>query len=157
MQARGMSLNTIQRKQTWFVLLMILIMSWNSAAIASNQTTHLQMLISLDSSVSHNHSATLHLNKAACHTLAMQHSDMADHVHHLNPDCIQSLNTQHVHASDCQDCNQLHCQTLSHYISSSEIVTDTDRNELSHLDPLSSYYAQYSKGYWQEILRPPKT
>lgn len=151
-----MGLNTIQRKHTWFVLLMILIISWNSAAVASSQTTHLKMLISFDPSVSHDDHAMQHIAKGACHTLSLQHSNITDHVHHLNPDCIQSLNTQHAHASDCQDCNQFHCQTLSHYISSSSIVNDADRHEISHLDPSSSYYVQYSKGYWQEILRPPK-
>ncbi|MCU4414752.1 hypothetical protein KTH71_12035 [Acinetobacter sp. WU_MDCI_Axc73] len=148
-----------QRKQTWFVLLMILIMSWSGVAVASVKNMHASMVQQSVQSMTHGS------DPSSCHHMSMQaqatKTAHASHdLKHANPSmlhCDQQTSLQHSNAAQsCQDCHQLHCQNLNIY--AEQLIPALPQQTAfaaisnSHTD----YRGQHFSGFWQEILRPPK-
>ena len=84
------------------------------------------------------------------HQMHMPHSD---HVKHMKCHDGQIQNDLH-----CQDCNSpSHCQTvnltLHQHVPTLAAVLAIEQK----LPPLPDYRARHLAGYWQQILRPPKT
>ena len=147
---------TSLRKQAWFVFLMVFAIGWSTAALASEQLMHEQMMHS---------SAVEHLQTASkdmpdCHDSLSVHSQIQHHpveqlkVQH-DQDCHQGMADHQQHFS-CNDCLQLHCQSLTLWL-------DSQAHPLVHLQAipehqqLNFYYsAKHLSGFWQQILRPPK-
>lgn len=147
---------TSLRKQAWFVFLMVFTIGWSSVAFASAKPMHQQMMN--EARVDHHHNAEM-TAMSGCHDSVsvephMQHS--SEHVKAAHDqDCHQTMTDQQQHFS-CNDCVQLHCQSLTTWL-------DSQTAELLNLDNIQEhpqrnfdYSAQHLTGFWQQILRPPK-
>jgi len=134
-----------QYKHLWFVFLMIFFIGGSSVVVAAVQTLQFyQMKSSTPQTMS-------------CHDQQMmdQHHQMP-HAYSGNfMKCHEGMMQDSVH---CQDCNSSsHCQTVN-------LALDQQAPSLSYspfLEPDSykniDYQARHLAGYWQEILRPPRT
>ncbi|OAL76189.1 hypothetical protein AY606_12770 [Acinetobacter sp. SFB] len=148
---------TSLRKQAWFVLLMAFAIGWSSVAFASAKSMHQQMMSEL--TLQHKHSMPM-TTMSGCHdsvsTQAHTSQHSAEHV--IAPseqDCHQTMMDQQQHFS-CNDCVQLHCQSLILWL-------DSDIAEILSFDHIQqhpqrnfNYSAQHLMGFGQQILRPPK-
>lgn len=146
----------LQRRQTWFVLLMVFIMSWSGVAVASVKNMHAGMMQNAVHTLQHVS------NRSPCHSGNMQH--VAQNVQHdlkqANASMVHCHQEPSLHSSaisqSCQDCHQLHCQNLNSYVE--QVIPALSQhavfaaNIASHPD----YTVQHLAGFWQEILRPPK-
>ena len=147
---------TSLRKQLWFVFLMVFAMGWSSVALASVKSMHQHMMHA--ASVDQHHNAEI-ITMSGCHDLVNVESHMQHSSEHIKAaheqDCHQTMPDQTQHFS-CNDCVQLHCQSLTTWL-------DSATAELPNLDPIQEhpqrnfdYSAQHLTGFWQQILRPPK-
>ncbi|WP_407303650.1 hypothetical protein [Acinetobacter sp.] len=148
---------TSLRTQLWFVFLMVFAMGWSSVAFASAKPRHQQMMSEL--MLQHEHSMPM-TTMSDCHNTVstqahMQHplSEYVKAPH--DQDCHQTMSDQRQHVS-CNDCVQLHCQSLTLWL-------DSDISELLSFDNIQehpqrnfNYSAQHLMGFGQQILRPPK-
>mgnify|MGYP007104452523 CR=1 FL=1 len=128
--------------------------------LATVQPAHAAMQLANSTSISRvKSSASL---PVSCHT---EKADSPVEQHHTShhgaspsaqlPDCEQGHDPeQHL---NCQDCPPLHCQPGLSYlkIALPELEQASSTFELEPRFHL--YHAQHLPGYWQEILRPPKT
>jgi len=150
-------------KQTWFVVLMVFVISWSSVAFASVKPLHQQMM---DESAAIKHQPTAMANcHQSQHTLPHMQQHSAEHdqhhftVHHIEPDsdCHQHTSDHdHQQHFSCNDCVQLHCQSLTTWLDAQipSFVHLTSVQEQPQLN--ADYSAQHLSGFWQKILRPPK-
>ena len=134
-------------KHLWFVFLMIFFIGGSGVTVAAVQ------VIQSDQK-SHITTQTM-----PCHEQYMM--DQHHHMSHSHVD-MTSLTKCHdgkMHNDQhCQDCNSpSHCQTVN-------LALDQQAPSLSYfsfLEPDSyqhtDYQARHLAGYWQEILRPPRT
>ena len=148
---------TSLRKQLWFVLLMVFAMGWSSVALASVKSMHQHMMHA--ASVDQHHNAEM-TAMSGCHDSTSIQAHMQQHpAEHIkaahDQDCHQTM-TDHTQHFSCNDCVQLHCQSLTTWL-------DSATAELPNLDPIQEhpqrnfdYSAQHLTGFWQQILRPPK-
>ncbi|WP_130804574.1 hypothetical protein [Acinetobacter ihumii] len=144
----------LQRRRTWFVLLMVFMMSWSGVAVASVKNMHVGMMQSIVQPIQHLS------KKSPCddphiHANKMQH-DLA----HTPQDKMHCDQQPQLHSSNisvsCQDCHQLHCQNLNNYVEH-VIPTLPEHTVFAAMaTPPSDYNVQHFTGFWQEILRPPK-
>lgn len=93
-----------------------------------------------------------------CHD--MQQVSQQDHptAHQLPQDdehCDQVKSDPPQHLS-CNDCTQLHCQSLTTYVDAQPLHLVNATAILDHPQPYFDYSAQHLMGFWQRILRPPK-
>ena len=134
-----------QYKHLWFVFLMIFFIGGSSVAVAAVQT------LQSDQMTSSTHQTM------SCHEEQMmdQHHQMP-HAHSGNSmKCHEGMMQDSLH---CKDCNSSsHCQTLN-------LALDQQTPSLSSSPFLelnthihTAYQARHLAGYWQEILRPPRT
>ena len=147
---------TSLRKQLWFVLLMVFAMGWSSVALASVKYMHQHMMHAASADQHHNAEMTA---MSGCHDSVnaepdTQHSSEPVKAPH-DQDCHQTMQDQMQHFS-CNDCVQLHCQSLTTWL-------DSGTAALLNLNPIQEhpqrnfdYSAQHLTGFWQQILRPPK-
>jgi hypothetical protein len=72
-----------------------------------------------------------------------------------NPDCLSATDFSAA-SMNCQDCAQLHCQSLSTVLNVQlpELMQPAEHTPANILLP--AYKAQHLLGHWQQILRPPK-
>ena len=148
---------TSLRKQLWFVFLMVFAIGWSSVALASVKYMHQHMMHA--ASVDQHHNAEMTV-MSGCHdsisTQAHMQQHPAEHVKAAHDqDCHQTMTNQQQHFS-CNDCVQLHCQSLTVWL-------DSQISDLVHLEEVQEhpqrnfdYSAQHLTGFWQQILRPPK-
>ena len=148
---------TSLRKQLWFVFLMVFAIGWSSVALASVKSMHQPMMNA--ASVDQHHNAEMTV-MSGCHdsisTQAHMQQHPAEHVKAAHDqDCHQTM-TDHTQHFSCNDCVQLHCQSLTTWL-------DSAIAELPNLGPIQEhpqrnfdYSAQHLNGFWQQILRPPK-
>lgn len=134
-------------KHLWFVFLMIFFIGGSGVAVAAVQA------IQSDQK-----------SYATAQTMPCHEQRMLDQPHHMSGSHVDmtSLTKCHdgkMHSDQhCQDCNSLsHCQTVN-------LALDQQAPSLSYfsfLEPDSykhtDYQARHLAGYWQEILRPPRT
>ncbi len=154
---RIFSLHLAQRRQTWFVLLMVFIMSWSGVAVASVKNMHASMMQQTAQSMSHVS------DQSSCHHMGMQATKAAHASHdlkHANTSMLHCDQPTSLHASNaaqsCQDCHQLHCQNLNTYVEH-VIPTLPQQTVFAAIsDSHTDYRDQHFSGFWQEILRPPK-
>ena len=154
---RVFSLHLAQRRQTWFVLLMVFIMSWSGVAVASVKNMHASMMQHTVQSMSHLS------DQSPCHHMGMQITKAAHMSHdlkHADENMLHCDQQTSLHASkavkSCQDCHQLHCQNLNTYVE--HVIPQLPQQTVfsTTLDTHSDYTTQHLAGFWQEILRPPK-
>lgn len=147
----------LQRRQTWFVLLMVFIMSWSGVAVASVKNMHAGMMQNTVQSMSHL------AVQSPCHKNDMQHADVQNTQHNLKHNSDSMMHCHQEAAShspaipqSCQDCHQLHCQNLNSYVE--HVIPALAQQAVSAANIVShpDYKAQHLAGFWQEILRPPK-
>ncbi|CAB1216841.1 hypothetical protein [Acinetobacter bouvetii] len=148
---------TALRKQAWFVFLMVFAIGWSNAVLASEQPMHQQMMRAIV--MDHQQAAASEMPD--CHQdskeslMGQYHS--VEHVTVLqqDQDCHQHM-TDHKQHLSCNDCLQLHCQSLSIWLDSQ--TPDLVQIEAIQAHPVLNfdYTAQHLSGFWQQILRPPK-
>ncbi len=166
-------------KQMWFVVLMAFVMGWSGIVSAAVKPAHDWMMSNHAVGSENRHSATAAHGVTSlpnCHTAALQtHPETKQHLSGHGPNANQHL-SQHTSVTDtdlnaadcygsaefstanmnCQDCVQLHCQSLNSVLhvqvpELTQLVALTSVNIL-----LPAYHAQHLLGHWQQILRPPK-
>ena len=148
---------TSLRKQAWFVFLMVFAIGWSNAVLAFEQPMHQQMMSEL--TIQHEDKMPM-TTMSGCHDAVKTQPHMQQHpveqvdVSH-DLDCHQGMSDQQQHFS-CNDCLQLHCQSLSLWL-------DSQAHPLVHVQAIQehpqlnfAYSAQHLSGFWQQILRPPK-
>ena len=134
-------------KHLWFVFLMIFFIGGSGVAVAAVQVIQ-----------SDQKSYTTTQNMP-CHEQRMldQHHHMSNS--HVDMTSLTKCHDGKMHNDQhCQDCNSpSHCQTVN-------LALDQQAPSLSYspfLEPDSykntDYQARHLAGYWQEILRPPRT
>lgn len=152
---KGIFVLTSLRKQVGFVLLMAFVIGWSSIAFASGKMLHQQMMSQM--SIAHHQKINM-TNMSNCHD--MQQVSQQDHptAHQLPQDdehCDQVKSDPPQHLS-CNDCAQLHCQSLTTYVDAQPLHLVNATAILDHPQPYFDYSAQHLMGFWQRILRPPK-
>lgn len=152
---KGIFVLTSLRKQVGFVLLMAFVIGWSSIAFASGKMLHQQMMSQM--SIAHHQKINM-TNMSNCHD--MQQVSQQDHptAHQLPQDdehCDQVKSDPPQHLS-CNDCTQLHCQSLTTYVDAQPLHLVNATAILDHPQPYFDYSAQHLMGFWQRILRPPK-
>lgn len=173
-------------KQVWFVVLMAWVMGWSSIVSAAVKPTHVWMMSShtqiteTQSAVSAASANPPLSSLSDCHSVAsknsvdIQHASLEDRhsrshavaqldasAAHLssnntnNPDCVSATDFSAA-SMNCQDCAQLHCQSLSTVLNVQlpELMQPAEHTPANILLP--AYKAQHLLGHWQQILRPPK-
>lgn len=111
--------------------------------------------------------------RADCHDVALnpksalsnQHSSQNIlHEHHgslhLEYDVLDSKehcqnNHNTLSKTQCNDCAQMGCQSLVTLVNTQNLQFEFSNQNIETLYP--QYFAQNLIGFWQEILRPPKT
>ena len=134
-------------KHLWFVFLMIFFIGGSGVAVAAVQA------------IQSDQKSYTTTQKMPCHEQHM----MAQHHHmsnsHVDMTSLTKCHDGKMHNDQhCQDCNSpSHCQTVN-------LALDQQAPSLSYspfLEPDSykntDYQARHLAGYWQEILRPPRT
>ena len=129
----------IMHQQVWFVLLMAFVLSWSTVSIANAQSKHSLKLHHVDVDTAQGHTAS---TAVSCHDV----SESSSVNKHVTPS----------HEQGCLDCHAMHCQNLNVMLE-----TDTMTIHPPYVPILKQFNGQYlsqdQNGYWQEILRPPKT
>ncbi|MCY6411695.1 hypothetical protein QTA56_06005 [Acinetobacter sp. VNH17] len=134
-------------KHLWFVFLMIFFIGGSGVAVAVVQA------------IQSDQKSYITTQKMPCHE---QH--MMDQHHHMSNSHVDMKSLTKCHDGKmhndqyCQDCNSpSHCQAVN-------LALDQQAPSLSYspfLEPDSykntDYQARHLAGYWQEILRPPRT
>ncbi|WHP05215.1 hypothetical protein QLH32_14480 [Acinetobacter corruptisaponis] len=134
-------------KHLWFVFLMIFFIGGSGVAVAAVQA------------IQSDQKSYTTTQKMPCHE---QH--MMDQHHHMYGSHVDTTSLTKCHDGKmhhdqyCQDCNSpSHCQAVN-------LALDQQAPSLSSssfLEPDSykntDYQARHLAGYWQEILRPPRT
>ncbi|ENW93281.1 hypothetical protein [Acinetobacter dispersus] len=134
-----------QYKHLWFVFLMIFFIGGSSVAVAAVQ------------SLQSDQTTSTTLQTMSCHDQQMmdQHHQMP-HAHSGNfVKCHEGMMQDSVH---CQDCNSSsHCQTVNLAVDQQtpSLSTSSFLELSTHIN--TAYQARHLAGYWQEILRPPRT
>jgi hypothetical protein len=135
---------------------MVFAIGWSSVAFASTKPMHQQMMN--EANVDYHDNAEITTMSGCYDSVSvephMQHS--SEHVKAAHDqDCHQTMTNQQQHFS-CNDCVQLHCQSLTVWL-------DSQISDLVHLEEVQEhpqrnfdYSAQHLSGFWQQILRPPK-
>ena len=134
-------------KHLWFVFLMIFFIGGSGVAVAAVQA------------IQSNQKSYTTTQTMPCHEKHM----MAQHHHmsnsHAGMTSFEKCHDGKMHNDQhCQDCNSpSHCQAVN-------LALDQQAPSLSYspfLEPDSykntDYQARHLAGYWQEILRPPRT
>lgn len=143
----GWTLLTRLVKQIWLVMLMVFAIGWSSVSVASATTMHLVM--SSEQMSSH----CLDMVKAST-SHAMHESAHNSDQDLTQADCFPDTPQ---HSQDCLDCSTMACQSqMSGLQISVPELTVFDHHSLERT-LLPTYHAKHLAGYWQEILRPPKT
>lgn len=131
----------------YLIMLMVFSIACSSVSVASSKVMIHQQL---DNQKTHcQHVKTSHA----------EHTSMSTHAQHViavsEPNCDVERQTTSHHVN-CPDCSVMLCQ--AHLLGISAQLPQFDSPAL--LFGLASanfnYQAQWSSGYWQEILRPPK-
>ena len=134
-------------KHLWFVFLMIFFIGGSGVAVAAVQAIQ-----------------SPQKSYATAQTMPCHEQPMLDQPHHTSGSHVDTTSLIKCHDgkmhSDqhCQDCNSpSNCQTVN-------LALDQQAPSLSYssfLEPDSyqhtDYQARHLAGYWQEILRPPRT
>lgn len=134
-------------KHLWFVFLMIFFIGGSGVAVAAVQA------------IQSDQKSYTTTQKMPCHEQRMldQHHHMSNS--HVDTTSLTKCHDGKMHNDQhCQDCNSpSHCQTVN-------LALDQQAPSLSYspfLEPDSykntAYQARHLAGYWQEILRPPRT
>ena len=147
-------MSTSLRSPIWFVLLMAFVIGWSSVSVAAAKPIHQQMMMTANSSI---HSENNNIAMNECHTSSLVHAQNThEHNIKMSGDCTHVGPHTDLHSGECNECSQLHCQSLISWI---YIQTP----QLSHLNVIqelpafhSDYAMQHLTGFWQQILRPPK-
>ena len=134
-------------KHLWFVFLMIFFIGGSGVAVAAVQAIQ-----------------SPQKSYATAQTMPCHEQPMLDQPHHMSGSHVDTTSLTKCHDGKmhndqhCQDCNSpSHCQTVN-------LALDQQAPSLSYspfLEPDSyqhtDYQARHLAGYWQEILRPPRT
>lgn len=133
-------------QQSWFILLMALVMSCATISVASAKTMHINMIVP-------------QLN-ADC---MQQSKQQVDHLQHQKQSTQETTQTTHQHCddvknteTDCLDCNFNACHSLMSWLHLTESEQPNPLFVSSSTKTTLPYNAQHLHGFWQEILRPPK-
>jgi hypothetical protein len=134
---------------------MLFVIGWSGIVSASVKTmqmdvSHHRMIQIMDMSATHSaHSSMSHHDIQAdqekpCHDMLVNHCKMS------------SAHNATVH-SQCNDCSILHCQTMFSSLENG-VTAVIDKQLVPDFSSILNfnYSAQYSKGYWQDLLRPPQ-
>ena len=136
--------------QLWFVCLMIFIIGLSGVASTTVQANQSAGKQHYPSTTMPCHDAEMMDQTHQTHQMHMSHSD---HEKHMKCDDQKMQNDLH-----CQDCNSpSHCQTANIGIAQPLSISFTSESSDQSLHQLPAYQARHLAGYWQEILRPPKT
>ena len=124
---------------------MVFAIGWSSVSVASVKIMHINMQTSM--------SADNCLDKAKPMTLHSNTHDIS-----MSNDCHDSFAFDtNLNAKDCQECASFSCQSPIFGLDLEHTSLHVP-NTVYRLDrPHFTYSHQYLHGYWQEILRPPKT
>ena len=135
---------------------MLFVMGWSSVVFASVKSmqmdvNHQNMAKVMETETHHTgskhqmmHHAVSSNEEAPCHDMKIDH-------------CKMTLVHDSSSHNQCKDCSILHCQTFFSSLDSSlsSAVTQPTLTDFSTVLNFN-YSAQYSKGYWQDLLRPPQ-
>lgn len=137
-------------KRVWFVLLMVFAIVGSGVSFASNQFMHMQMKAVTQSESVHMQHGTSN-SKQHC-------QKQADSVHIVDEhtQCPDML-TKMADSKYCHECSQLLCQNYISWLDETSLNLNEPQNYSSISSPHLAYQAQHLAGFWQEILRPPKT
>ncbi len=161
------------RKHLGFAWLMAFVMGWSSVVSAQQNFQHQQMMNANahQASVHAAHTDPSHSNIANCHQNQRQAvpEHAAHHGKQTTPEVISMTDCHatsaqqddQVHHStiqntDCQDCTLAHCQISTSYVDSALVALQTVHVHHYTEPPRFIFAGQHSKGFWQEILRPPQ-
>ncbi|WP_227611053.1 MULTISPECIES: hypothetical protein [unclassified Acinetobacter] len=149
-----LGLYQLQRRQTWFVLLMVFIMSWSGVAVASVKNMHAGMMQNAVHTMQHAS------NISPCHSRNMQHATVQNDLKKTNESMVHCHQKTSLHSSailqSCQDCHQLHCQNLNSYVEHVSPALPQPVVFAANIASHPDYKVQHLAGFWHEILRPPK-
>lgn len=134
-------------KHLWFVFLMIFFIGGSGVAVAAVQAIQ-----------------SPQKSYATAQTMPCHEQPMLDQPHHMSGSHVDTTSLTKCHDGKmhndqhCQDCNSpSHCQAVN-------LALDQQAPSLSSspfLEPdlykHTDYQARHLAGYWQEILRPPRT
>ncbi|WP_216075387.1 hypothetical protein [Acinetobacter indicus] len=151
---------TQRRQPVWFSYLMAFVMGWSSLVLAVVQPAHAAMQLS--------NSAAITSAKSSVSSPTPCHAEKADSPveqhhpsHHSTSPSAQLPDCEQVHHPEqhlnCQDCPPLHCQPGLSYLKIALPVLEQASPTFEPEPHFHLYHAQHLPGYWQEILRPPKT
>ncbi|MDO5542923.1 MAG: hypothetical protein Q4F77_06395 [Acinetobacter sp.] len=166
-------------KQMWFVVLMAFVMGWSGIVSAAVKPAPDWMMSNHAVGSEIRYSATAAHGVTSlpdCHMTALQtHPETKQHISEHGANANQHL-SQHTSATDtdlnaadcygsadfstaktnCQDCAQLHCQSLNSVLNVQvpELIQPIALTSVNIVLPV--YQAQHLLGHWQQILRPPK-
>ncbi len=124
---------------------MVFAIGWSNVSVASVKIMHINMQtqMSQDHCLDQTQKITEHSSNHQVKTGLDCHNELA------------SLSNQH--NKDCQECSSLSCQIQLLGLDSSRSPLAISHTFHCIAKPNFSYSNQYLNGYWQEILRPPKT
>ncbi|WP_338562065.1 hypothetical protein [Acinetobacter sp. KS-LM10] len=100
------------------------------------------------SALSNQHSSQKNILHEHHGSLRLEH-DVLDSKKHCQNNHITLSKTQ------CNDCAQMSCQSLVTLVNTQNLQFEFSNQNIETLYP--QYFAQNLIGFWQEILRPPKT
>lgn len=156
-------MRSLLKTHTWFVLLISLLMGWSGIAQASAAPMHQMMLLSMQASSSEataSHAAMQNM-RLDCHQATPSHSaEQQTHTLHGDMEAqnnCHALDTMQSTQVQCQECAQYHCQTTLTLLDIESLALLQTESTVAQSPPYFDYQAQHLVGFWQEILRPPKT
>ena len=134
-----------QYKHLWFVFLMIFFIGGSGVAVAAVQEVRLDKKTSI-------------MQTMPCHDQQMMDQHHQMQMSHDVTNVVKCHDGQMQDQQHCPDCNSLsHCQTINLALDQQiPTLSGSPFLELSSYKN-TAYQARHLAGYWQEILRPPRT
>ena len=134
-----------QYKHVWFVFLMIFFIGGSGVAVAAVQEVRLDQKTSTVQTI-------------PCHDQQMMDQHHQMQMSHDVTNVVKCHDGQMQDQQHCPDCNSLsHCQTIN--LALDQQIPSLSGSPFLELSSYknTAYQARHLAGYWQEILRPPRT
>ncbi|WP_018677982.1 hypothetical protein [Acinetobacter tjernbergiae] len=134
-----------QYKHVWFVFLMIFFIGGSGVAVAAVQEVRLDQKTSI-------------VQTMPCHDQQMMDQHHQMQMSHDVTNVVKCHDGQMQNQQHCPDCNSLsHCQTIN--LALDQQIPSLSGSPFLELSSYknTAYQARHLAGYWQEILRPPRT
>lgn len=130
---------------------MAFVISWSSVSSASVNPMHTVLLNSKQTVMPIHHESERHLKDVVmseCHENLVE----KEIIHSKTMDCHSQT-----HGLNCQECSAFTCQAPPVYDTPTSIQLITSDIFKVIIFTFADDCARYLTGYWQEIMRPPKT